>query len=423
MNNKNSNHYSGNRRIRNGDLVKLALSSLGSNKLRTALTVLGVSIGVFSVVGVMTALSAIGQSIDSGLSFLGANVFQIQREPAIQFGGHNAEWRKRPRIQPRQSQKFKEEMEQYGIPVSLIAYDGGERVKYRDRMTSPRITIVGTNENYLTTNKFDINYGRNITNADLEFNRPVVVIGQEVESELFPNENPIGKFVLLDSNRYEIVGVLQERGDIFGQSMDSLVLIPITRFVASNWHRWRSMSLSVQAPSSEQVEEIEDLATGKMRLVRGLEPEDANDFDISSNDSLQEAFANIARVVGTGGLMISAIALLCSGIGIMNIMLVSVTERTREIGIRKSLGARKLDIMFQFLIESVFLSELGAAVGIFFGFVVGNIIAIQMKVDMIIPWNWIFISVLICSGIGIGFGLYPAWRAARLNPVDALRYE
>ncbi len=411
------------RGIRKNDLLRLALSSLGANKLRTSLTILGVSIGVFSVVGVMTALSAVGQSIEGGLSFLGANVFQIQREPAIQFGGGRGEWRKRPRINPRQAQEFKELMEAEGIPVTLLAYDGGERVKYKDKMTSPRITTVGTNEHYLNSNKYELNYGRNLNNTDLEFNRPVVVIGQEIEEELFPAEFPLGKSIVLDGDRYEVVGVLKERGDIFGQSMDGIVLIPITRFVSSNWNRWRSMNMAVQAPSAEEVEEIQDTAIGYMRMARGLEPENENDFEITSNDSLQDAFRNISRVVGTGGLMISAIALLCSGIGIMNIMLVSVTERTREIGIRKSLGARKWDILYQFLIESVFLSELGAAVGIILGVIVGNIVASLMHVSVIIPWNWILIAVVICSAIGIGFGFYPALRASRLNPVDALRYE
>jgi len=409
--------------IQKRDLLKLALSSLGANKLRTSLTILGVAIGVFSVVGVMTALSAINQSIEGGLSFLAANVFQIQREPAIQFGGHRAEWHRRPRIQPRQAQEFKELMEEQGIPVTVIAQDGGERVKYRDKMTSPRIRVIGTNEHFLNSNKFELNYGRNLNNTDLEFNRPVVVIGQEIEEELFPAEFPIGKSIIVDGDRYEVVGVLKERGDIFGQSMDGIVLIPIPRFVASNWNRWRSMNMSVQAPSAADVDEYQDIAIGYMRLVRGLEPEDANDFEITSNDALKEAFAQIAKVVGTGGLLISAIALLCSGIGIMNIMLVSVTERTREIGVRKSLGARRWDILNQFLIESVFLSELGAALGIFLGVLVGNIVATMMHVDVIIPWNWILVAVIVCSGIGIGFGFYPALRAARLNPVEALRYE
>jgi putative ABC transport system permease protein len=409
--------------IRPSDLLGLALSSLGANKLRTGLTILGVAIGVFSVVGVMTALSAIGSSIEGGLSFLGANVFQIQREPAIQIGGGNQEWRRRPRIQPRQAMDFKQSMEEEGVLVTLTAYDGGERVRYQDRITSPRITIVGTNENYLVTNGYNLDYGRNLTTADIEFNRPVVVIGWEIEQELFPNENPIGQSVIMNNDRYEVVGVLEKRGSLFGQNLDNIVLIPIPRFVRTNWNNWRSMEISVQAPSADLVAETQDLAIGKFRLVRELPPEKPNDFEVTSNDALQEAFGKIAAVVGTGGLLISAIALLCSGIGIMNIMLVSVTERTREIGIRKSLGARRKDVLFQFLIESVFLSELGAAVGILLGFLVGNVIAVQMNVDMIIPWNWMIIAVVICSGIGIGFGLYPAWRAARLSPVEALRYE
>lgn len=409
--------------IRFYDLFALAGGALSANRLRSGLTILGVAIGVFSVVGVMTALSAIGQSIDSGLSFLGANVFQIQREPAIQFGGGEAEWWKRPRITPRQAMEFKELMEEAGIVVTIAEYDGGERARYEDKRTQPRVTVVGTNENWPTTNKFDIEYGRNLTAADIEFNRPVCLIGKGLEQELFPNEDPIGKVIILDDDRYTVVGVLASKGEIFGQSMDNFGVIPVTRFVAANWHHWRSMDIAVQSPSAEAMARTQDLAIGSMRLVRGLEPEDPNDFDITSNDSLQEAFAEIARVVGTGGLLISAIALLCSGIGIMNIMLVSVTERTREIGVRKSIGARKRDVLIQFLIESVFLSEIGAAIGIMLGFIVGNYVAGQMGVSMIVPWFWMMVAVLTCSAIGIGFGLYPAWRAANLNPVEALRYE
>jgi putative ABC transport system permease protein len=412
------------RTLRRDDLIKLALSSLGANKLRTSLTVLGVAIGVFSVVGVMTALSAINQSIEGGLSFLGANVFQIQREPAIQFGGQRADWRRRPPITPREAQQFKEMMEEeHGIPVTLVAQDGGERIKYKENQTSPRITIFGTNEYFLTSNKYELEYGRFINAADVEFNRAVIVIGHEVEQELFPAEYPIGKTIIADGSRYEVVGVLKKRGEIFGQSMDGLVVIPFPRFVQNNWHPRRSMGLSVQAPGAAEVDTYQDIAIGYMRIVRGLKPEDGNDFELTSNDSLKEAFGKIARVVGTGGLLISAIALLCSGVGIMNIMLVSVTERTREIGVRKSLGARQWDILNQFLIESVVLCQMGAAVGILLGVVAGNVVAAFMNVSAIVPFNWVAIAVAVCCVIGVGFGFYPALRAARLNPVEALRYE
>jgi putative ABC transport system permease protein len=415
-----SSHKSKIRRI---DLLLLALSSLGSNKLRTILTVLGVSIGVFSVVGVMTTLTALRSNINSGLSFLEATVFQIKREPAMRFTGRNDEWRKRPRINPQQAFEFQKLMTAEGIIVSLTANDAGKRIKYKDKKTSPVMTLTGSNEHFLTTNKYELEYGRNINEGDLANKRSVAVIGKTVEQELFPNTNPAGKTILIGNNRYEVIGVLKEKGDRFGMSMDNFALIPITQFVSTNWNRWRSMQISAQAPSIKDMQKTQDLAIGKMRIARGLKPEDSNNFEISSNDSSQEAFENIASIVTTGGLLISSIALLCSGIGIMNIMLVSVTERTREIGIRKSLGARKKDILYQFLIESVFLSELGAIIGILLGITIGNLLAHQMDVPMLIPWDWIATAVIICSIIGIGFGLYPAWRAANLRPVDALRYE
>ncbi len=408
--------------LRLSDLLQLALSSLGANVLRSSLTVLGVAIGVFSVVGVMTTLSAIRQSIDTSLNIFGANVLQIQRDPAVQLGGPN--WsRRRPPITPREATRFKELMDEAGIPTAITATDSGQRFRYEDRRTNVNKRIVGTNENYILTNQYEIELGRNLSAADIEFNRPVTVIGADVVDELFPNEDPLDRVIVLSGSRYTVIGVLQRRGEIFGQTMDGIALIPINRFVANNWRHWRSMDLAVQAPSPEAVDAVENIAIGNMRLVRGLQPEENNNFEVESNEALQAAFAEIALVVGIGGLAISAIALICSGVGIMAIMLVSVTERTREIGVRKSLGARKHNILWQFLLEAVFLSEAGAVVGILLGFAVGNVVAAQLGATMIIPWFWMSVAVLVCSAIGIGFGLYPAWRAANLRPVEALRYE
>lgn len=406
------------------DLWEQAFASLGANMLRSSLTILGVSIGVFSVVGVMTALSAVRQSIDTSLNVFGANVLQISKDPAIQLGpGPRNRQRGRQPISPRQAEMFKLEMDDAGIPTTLTATDSGERASYRDQKTQPRINIIGTNENFLITNKYELAFGRNLTPADVELNRPVTVIGQELLNELFINEDPIEKQINMDGEKYIVVGVLEERGEIFGQSMDGIALIPHTKFVQNNWHRRRSMEIAVQAGSVENIQDVEDLAIGKMRMARGLQPEDENDFELTSNEALQDAFAEIAVVVGIGGLMISGIALVCAGIGIMNIMLVSVTERTREIGVRKSLGARKKSILAQFLLEAIFLSEVGAAIGITVGIVVGNILATQFNATMIIPWFWIGAAVGICSLIGIGFGFFPAVRASNLHPVEALRHE
>lgn len=413
--------------IRLSDIFKLAGQALGANKLRSSLTITGIMIGVFSVVGVMTALSAVRQSIDSGLAFLGANVMQISREPPMQVGGigggRGFGWWRRAPISPTQAQEFAEIMAEEGLVVTLYSSDRGERVRYSDNQTSPNIEIIGTNQNYLQTHRYDIAHGRNITDMDLEFNRSIAVIGHTIVDELFPNQDPLDATIVMGGNKYIVVGVLEERGELFGNSLDNRVLIPLTRFIAHNWHWRRSMSLSVQAPDAASMDNVRNVAIGYFRLARGLDPGEDEDFDIYSNDSMQETFAEIATTVGIGGLLISAVALLCAGIGIMNIMLVSVTERTREIGLRKSIGARQRDILLQFLLEAIFLSLIGGLAGILFGVFAGNMVALQLGVPMIMPWLWISIGISICTAIGVGFGFFPALRAARMHPIEALRYE
>ncbi len=409
--------------LRVSDLLALSAGSLRANLLRSGLTVLGVAIGVFSVVAVMTALSAMSASMSTSLNVFGANVLQISRQPAVQLFGRDRSYWRRPVITPKQAQEFKEEMDSLAISTTLYAEDGNERARYRDKVTSPIFRIVGTNENYLLTNKYELALGRNLTAADVEFNRPVTVIGEDLREELFPNEDPMEKIIVLDDSRYTVVGVLEARGELFGRSMDTIAIVPHTRFVANNWHRRRSMDIAVQAASAEALEATQGVITGYMRLVRGLAPEEPNDFEVNSNEALQASVRDIMLLVGTVGLGVSGIALVCSGIGIMNIMLVSVTERTREIGVRKSLGARKVNILAQFLLEAIFLSEAGAVIGIALGFAAGNLIAIQLNASMIIPWFWIGAAVAVCSVIGIGFGFLPAYRAANLHPVEALRYE
>lgn len=410
-------------KLRYRDLVDLSTRAMGTNKLRSILTMLGVAIGVFSVVGVMTALSAIRQNIDSGLNFLAANVFEISKFPPIRTEGGRATWWRRPNITPRQATEFVARMQQEDIIVTLRGQNSGQEIRFGDRNTGPIHTIVGSNENFILTHNFEIDAGRNLSEADLAFNRPVIVLGAEVVEQLFFDMDPVGQWVVADGQRYEVIGTLKARGKLFGNAMDNFVLVPIPRFVQYNWHPRRSMELSVMAPSVEQMAAVEDLIIGHFRHVRGLLPGQENDFDVYSNESLQEAFAQIANIVGIGGLLISGIALLCAGVGIMNIMLVSVTERTREIGLRKSIGARRSDILLQFLLEAVALSLLGGLMGIALGVLVGNVVAAQLNVPMILPWFWIAAAVTICTAIGVGFGFFPALRAARMRPVEALRYE
>ncbi|MCD8483328.1 MAG: ABC transporter permease [Verrucomicrobia bacterium] len=290
--------------IRLTDILLLAISSLGANKLRSSLTVLGITIGVFSVVGVMTALSAIRNSIDESLSFLGANVFQIARQPPIQTGGTGVRWWQRAPLSPRDAERFERLMAEQlpGIAVTRFAMNNGERLRFGDRRTGANISVYGTNENFILTNKYEIELGRNLSSADLEFNRPVAVIGTAVVDSLFPNIDPIGREIIIRGDRFEVVGVLAERGEIFGSSLDNITLIPINRFVARHWNWRRSMDIAVQASSPEALAFEQDIAIGLMRLTRGLKPGEDNDFEVFSNDSLQAAFANIAKIVGAAAL-------------------------------------------------------------------------------------------------------------------------
>lgn len=404
------------------EIIRLALDSLKANKLRSSLTMLGIAVGVFSVIGVMTVISGLRGSIESGLNVLGANSFQFMKYPAINFSDPRQRFANRHDIDYNQASRFKHLMGDRA-QVSLMLGRGGRVASYMDRRTNPNVRLGGADENFITSRDYDIAQGRNLGPDDVELSRPVVLLGDELFKKLFLNENALGRMVRIDGQNYTVVGLLAPKGTSFGQSQDNFAIIPITQFLAAYGRQNRSISVNIQAPNQAELAAVQDISVGVMRLVRGLEPEDPNDFEIFSNDSLIEAFNKIASTVAIGAFVISAIALLASGVGVMNIMLVSVTERTKEIGIRKSIGAKKKDILAQFLIEAVVLSLVGGLMGIAVGIIAGNIGAMLLKASAVFPWGWTLAGMLVCSAIGIGFGFYPAWKAASLDPIEALRYE
>lgn len=406
------------------EIIALALASLRASKLRSALTMLGIAVGVFSVIGVMTVISGLRGSIESGLNVLGANSFLIQKYPAINFSDPRQRFANRRDIDYPQASRFQQLMEADGdAQVSLQLGRGGLRVSHLDRRTNPNVRLVGTDASYVVSFNYDIETGRNLDVGDIEFGRPVALLGADVVSRVFPDSDPLGQTVRMDGRIYTVVGVLKTKGTSFGQSQDNIVVVPITQFLDAYGRARRSIGVNVQSPSQEALEETYDRAIGVMRLVRGLEPEDPNDFEVFSNDSLIEAFNDIAGVVAVAAFVISAIALLASGVGVMNIMLVSVTERTKEIGIRKSIGARKADILTQFLLEAVALSLCGGLAGVVVGVIGGNAAGMFFQTGLVFPWLWALAGMIVCGGIGVGFGLYPAWKAASLDPIEALRYE
>jgi len=407
------------------EIIAMALTSLGANKLRSALTMTGITIGVFSVISVMTAIGALQASIESGISFLGSNIFQFAKYPANVNAGGRAQkkYENRHNISYRQALKYYQLMEGEAREICLKSFDFKGQAVYNGMKTTPSLTVAGSNKSFLVANSYTLAYGRNINEEDVAFARSVIVIGKMIEKRLFPHETPLGKTIRLNGHTFTIIGTLGEKGTAFGQSQDDICVIPITRFFENFGEANRTVNIATQSFSQETYNTTLDKGMGAMRIARGLRAEQENDFELYSNDSLKSAFASIAGVVRIGAFVISLIALVAAGIGIMNIMLVSVTERTKEIGIRKSIGARSRDILRQFLTEAVFISEAGGIIGIILGVIGGDLLAMWLQADLIFPFGWALAGLVVCSAIGIGFGYYPAYRAARLDPIDALRFE
>src|SRR6266849_4437836 len=409
------------------EIIAMALSSLGANKLRAALTMTGITIGVFSIISVMTAIGALQNSIENGISFLGSNIFQFAKYPVnIDTGGETKKkYQNRRNVTYRQALRYYELMQGDAAEICLKCF--GRDLKgpavYNGVTTTPSLTLVGTNRSFLTANAYTLGYGRNLNDQDVDLARSVVVIGKVIEKRLFPHESPLGKVIRVTGHTYTVIGVLTEKGTAFGQSQDDICIMPITRFFENYGEANRTINIATQSFSQDTYNRTFDRGIGAIRIARGLRANQENDFEIYSNDSLKSAFASIAGVVRIGAFVISFIALVAAGIGIMNIMLVSVTERTKEIGVRKSIGARSRDVLRQFLTEAVFISEAGGILGIVLGVIGGDLLAAWLKVDLIFPYGWAIVGVLVCSAIGIGFGLYPAYRAANLDPIEALRYE
>ncbi|MEY2615554.1 MAG: putative transport system permease protein [Verrucomicrobiota bacterium] len=405
------------------ELVKMAWKALGVNKLRSILTTSGITIGIFSIISVMTAIAALQTSIETGLTFLGANTFQFSKYPTgINVWG-DEKYRNRRSIDYQTYLKF---VRLIGDQVEVICpkvWDDSTQGVFENRKTNPNIQLCGTTRDFLAANNYKIGEGRNLSGEDVEFSRSVCVVGQQLVQRLFPQGHAVGATIKLNEKNYEVIGTLAEKGSSFGGNDDNLVVIPIPKFFENYGSKERSLNIAIVANNQMVYERTMGIAIGAFRVARNLRPEDANNFEIYSNDSLANAFRSIAATVRVGAFIVSAIALVAAGVGIMNIMLVSVTERTKEIGIRKSLGARQRDIRIQFLLEAVFLSLLGATAGIVLGVVAGNGLALWLQAEVVFPFGWAIVGVVVCSAIGVGFGLYPAHKAASLDPIEALRFE
>ncbi|MDP6861986.1 MAG: ABC transporter permease [Candidatus Marinimicrobia bacterium] len=403
--------------------LRMAIDAIRQNKLRSILTLLGISIGVFSVIGVMTAIRTLESSVNSGLNVFAANTFVIQKWPEIEFGDHGKrKYRNRKNITIDQYKKLKERAK---LPLLVSAADGTSvrNVQYRNKEVKNSVELFGGDDGTIRFYNTFLAEGRNFVPDDIRYSRNVCVLGMDVVDRLFPFEDPLSKKIQINGLDYIVIGITERQGEAFGQSKDNFIAIPISSFLEKFSNRWSSLRIHVESTSQETYDKTRDEVIGLLRSIRKVPPELDNDFEIVSNTEMIEQFSSFTNGVKIFALAVSVIALVVAGIGIMNIMLVSVTERIKEIGIRKAIGATKQDILTQFLMEAVFLSEFGGIAGIILGVAGGNIVAVVFNIPAVIPIDWAFIGLFVCSAIGIGFGIYPAWRAAQLDPIESLRFE
>src|SRR5213593_2833139 len=411
------------------DVLVMSLQAIVANKLRSVLTLVGIVAGVASIIAVMTGISVIQGALEREMSVLGAQTFQVQKWPAGGFGGAEARRKamRRPPLTLENAQAIRDQVTSVDLVGSEI-WDFGFVVSYKGQSTNPNCSICGGTPEYPQNNTHYVGLGRNLSQMDIQAARPVAVIGYAIAQKLFPFTDPLGKEIRLDGRKYQVVGVFDEKKSAFGGHFDNYVLIPVSTYVNTyglvdrNGFS-RSVNITVRAKTPAQIDEAMEQTRQVLRHVRGLKPKDEDNFEFFNSQSLITQFNKISMGVKLGAFVIGTVALIVAGIGIMNIMLVAVTERTREIGIRKALGARRKSIMLQFLFEAVVLCNIGGVFGVIFGFGLGNLVSVFTKFDATVPLEWAVIGLVFCSAVGISFGLLPAMRAARLDPIDALRYE
>jgi putative ABC transport system permease protein len=411
------------------EALKLALSSIRAHKLRSFLTMVGIIAGIASIISVMTGISIVQVAIEKEISVLGTQTFQVQKWAA---GGPISEEEMR-KIQQRRpttvahADAIRDKVKSVDL-VGPELWSYNHIASFKDTKTNPDLMICGGTPEYTTNNTHYVEFGRNLSHEDVKVGRNVVLLGYEVAQTLFPWTDPLQRIVKIDGRKYRVVGVLEDKSSAIGGRFNHYLIIPITRFIKTYGLREadgdeRSVNITVRAKSPALLQRAIDETRMVMRMERGLKPHEEDDFTIFTNDSNIRAFNQTTAGIKIGSFVIGIVALIVAGIGIMNIMLVSVTERTREIGIRKALGAKRRNILLQFLMEAIILCNIGGIIGVAAGFALGNIISIVTNFAAHVPLGWTFVGIFFCTAVGLTFGFWPALRASRLDPIIALHYE
>lgn len=404
------------------DNLRLAFRTFIGNPLRSLLTLLGIVIGVATVVSMMALIEGLRIKVNQDLSALGADVFQVTKWP-VGFGRFDwQKYSKRPNLTLDDRDAILQNCKTCRT-ASAEDDEGGQRLATPDAETRPTVDVLGATSEYLETSGITVSSGRFIGDTDLVDRRRVGVIGIDVADVLFPGMNPVGQQVRVRGRPFQVVGVLQKRGSFLGlASLDNLIILPMTAF-QDLFGGKRSLAINVQATSPDELDKAQDEVTLLLRRRRNLLPADANNFEVFTNDTMTKTFNNLSQVITAASFGVTLLALVVGGIGILNIMLVSVTERTREIGIRKALGARRRRILVQFAMEAVFMSLIGGMIGIGIGYGAAFLARWMLGLTTVVPAWAVVLSLVMSSVVGIVFGIYPAARAAKLDPVEAMRSE
>jgi putative ABC transport system permease protein len=401
--------------------LKIAINAIRANMLRTVLTIFIIAFGIMALVGILTAINSIEKSLTKQFTIMGANTFTISNRQMVGSRGNN---KQNPVIDYREAMSFKEE---YNFPARVsVSYSasGTATVKYKSEKTNPNINVVGADEQYLLTSGYEMEKGRNFTHSEISRNSHVAIIGSGLADKLFKEEKEIlNKVISVGSGKYKIIGILEQRGAGFGSGNDNICMLPITNirqyFASPNMN----FLLTVMPLDSKMLDAAISEARGLFRVIRGLAVGEENNFSIGTSDNLVNMLRENMSNVTVAATIIGIITLFGAAVGLMNIMLVSVTERTREVGIRKAIGARSNIIRQQFLFESIFIGQLGGLVGIILGILIGNLVSLLMDNPFVVPWLWIFIGIVVCFFVGLFSGLFPAIKASKVDPIVSLRYE
>jgi len=421
------------------DVLSLAWRTVRSNKLRTGLTISIIAFGIMALIGIITAIAAMNQKFSESFSTMGANAFTLRfKERNFHFGGNDNNDIKLSKKGKRKEKKSslgriitKEEAElfvrTFQYPSIKSIYISGSRnniASYEERKTSPNLMLAGGDENYLLLNGFSLAAGRNMNKMDVESGSNVCLLGYDVAKKLFREgiERSVNSVTRINNIPFRVLGVLSSRGSTFGFSRDN-VIITSYKNVERNFPSGRSYVVAVMTADLRQVTQAMGEAEGSFRAIRKLAITEENNFVLDRSDSIAEKAMNSLGFLTISATVIGLITLIGAAIGLMNIMLVSVSERTKEVGLVKAIGGKSKLVRRQFLLEAVIISVLGALFGIVLGILVGNIFSVVLNTGFVVPWNWVMYGIIICSLVGLLAGLYPALKAGRLNPIEALRYE